>query len=206
MIIAPPLPYRLYYRRAFWCGDSFNRAGRKQVYLTFDDGPIPEVTPQVLDILREHDVKATFFMVGDNVRRHPALLPLVLADGHAVGNHTMHHLQGLKCSTRRYLHDVKLASAFIPSRLFRPPHGLMRRLQYHALRKKYKIVMQTLITCDYDSRLSPDDIFNNLRRHLKPGVVIVLHDSLKAHPRMLEALLKILRYIKKNGYEFGIIN
>lgn len=206
MIVSPPLIYRLCYRRALWRGDSFDSQGRPLVYLTFDDGPIPEVTPRVLELLAEYGVRATFFMVGDNVRRHPQLLQQVLDAGHAVGNHTMHHLQGLRCGTRRYLRDIEQAADIIPSKLFRPPHGLMRRRQYWALLKRYKIVMQTLITCDYDAALTADDIVTNVKRHLQPGVIIVLHDSLKAHPRMLQALPRILTHIKDQGYEFALID
>lgn len=205
MIVNPPLIYRMCYRRALWRGDSCNAQGRPAVYLTFDDGPVPEVTPQVLDCLAEHDVRATFFMVGDNVRRHPELLRRVLAEGHAVGNHTMHHTQGLKTSTRRYLEDVAAAAELIPSRLFRPPHGLMRRRQYRALRGRYSIVMQTVITCDYDASLTPEQVVDNVRRYLRPGVIIVLHDSVKAAGRMLEALPQILRLVRAHGYEFELI-
>ena len=136
LIERPPLLYRLLFPEALW---RLNRRRRRVVYLTFDDGPIPEQTPWVLDILDRYGVKATFFMVGDNVRRHPGLLEEVRRRGHSVGNHTMHHLQGMKVATDRYLADVAEADALIDSTLFRPPHGIMRWKQSRALRARYNL-------------------------------------------------------------------
>ena len=138
LIERPPLLYRLLFPEAIW---RINKRKRRVVYLTFDDGPIPEQTPWVLDILDRYGIKATFFMVGDNVRRNPDLLAEVRRRGHSVGNHTMHHLQGMKVTARRYLRDVSEADALIDSPLFRPPHGIMRWKQSRALREKYIIIM-----------------------------------------------------------------
>ena len=121
----------------------------KTVYLTFDDGPVPSVTPWVLDLLNENQVKATFFAVGENVFRYPEIYEQILEDGHAVGNHTYHHLQGLKSSNLEYFKDIEQANRLIGSNLFRPPHGWLTRGQYLFLSQKYKIVMWDVIYCDY---------------------------------------------------------
>ncbi len=172
------------------------------VYLTFDDGPIPEQTPWVLDILDRYGVKATFFMVGDNVRRNPGLLEEVRRRGHSVGNHTMHHLQGMKVATDRYLADVAEADALIDSTLFRPPHGIMRWKQSRALRARYNIIMYDLVTRDYSAKLSPDEVVANVRRYARNGSIIVFHDSLKAAPNMRPALPQAIEWLLSQGYEF----
>lgn len=176
------------------------------VYLTFDDGPIPEMTPLILDILRDKDVKATFFMVGDNVRKYPHLLDAVLAEGHAVGNHTMHHLQGIKVPTSRYLQDIAEAAEYIPSRLFRPPHGLLRPRQATALAARYRIIMYDLVTRDYSSRLTPEQVLHNACRYARSGSIIVFHDSLKSRERTLSALPKTIDRLREQGYSFSLIN
>lgn len=178
-------------------------AGERRVYLTFDDGPIPEMTPWVLDTLDDFGVKATFFMVGDNVRRHPELLEEVRRRGHAVGNHTMHHLQGSKSSSQRYLEDVEEAGALIGSPLFRPPHGWLRPGQRRRLARDFRLVMYDLVTRDYSRKLSARDVVGNVKRYARPGAIIVFHDSLKSAPRIKEALPEALEWLKSEGYSFG---
>ena len=199
LIERPPLLYRLLFPEALW---RLNRRRRRVVYLTFDDGPIPEQTPWVLDILDRYGVKATFFMVGDNVRRHPGLLEEVRRRGHSIGNHTMHHLQGMKVATDRYLADVAEADALIDSTLFRPPHGIMRWKQSRALRARYNIIMYDLVTRDYSAKLSPDEVVANVRRYARNGSIIVFHDSLKAAPNMRPALPQAIEWLLSQGYEF----
>ena len=179
-------------------------AGEKKVYLTFDDGPIPEATPKVLDVLDRYGIKATFFMVGDNAGRHPELVEEVRRRGHAIGNHTMHHLQGSQVTTRRYLRDVEEADALLGSRLFRPPHGWLRWRQAAALRRKYRLVMYDLVTRDYSRRLTPEQVLANVKRYARPGSIIVFHDSLKSLPRF-EALPKAIEWLIAEGYEFAKI-
>lgn len=203
LIEQPPMLYRLLVPNALW---RLNHRGKPTVYITFDDGPIPEVTPQVLDILDSHDVRATFFMVGDNVRRNPGLLDEVRRRGHAVGNHTMHHLQGLHCSWRTYARDISEADALIGSSLFRPPHGLMKPAQMRAVAEHYNIVMYDLVTRDYSRRLTPEQVLDNVRRYARPGSIIVFHDSLKAAPRMLPVLPRALDWLRGQGYDFGVLN
>lgn len=199
----PPLLYRLLFPEAIW---RINRSGAATVYITFDDGPIPEVTPQVLDILDDEDVKATFFMVGDNVRRHPELLDEVRRRGHVVGNHTMHHLQGRSTSCRNYLRDIAEADALIGSNLFRPPHGIMRWSQAAALKRRYNIIMYDVVTRDYSRRLTPRDVLENVRRYARSGSIIVFHDSLKARDNMLWALPRAIRWLRQQGYSFGTLD
>lgn len=175
------------------------------MYITFDDGPIPEMTPWVLDELDRFGVKATFFMVGQNVERHPELYEEVKRRGHAVGNHTMCHLQGSRVTTRRYLLDASRADELINSCLFRPPHGWLRPRQARALGRKSVIVMYDLVTRDYSKWLTAADVVRNVKRYARPGSIVVFHDSLKSRPRLLEALPESLKWLKEQGYEFGLI-
>lgn len=179
--------------------------GKKRIYLTFDDGPIPEVTPWVLDILDRYGVKATFFMVGQNVERHPDLLEEVKRRGHGVGNHTLHHLQGVKVDTPEYLRDVAEADRLIGSALFRPPHGWLRPAQSRALRGRYRIIMYDLVTRDYSRRLTARDVVKNVKDLARDGSIVVFHDSLKSWPRLESALPESLDWLIGEGYEFGLI-
>lgn len=179
--------------------------GKRRVFLTFDDGPIPEVTPWVLDVLDRYGVKATFFMVGQNVERHPELLEEVRRRGHAVGNHTLHHIQGASATTLRYMRDAAEGAALTGSTLFRPPHGWLRPRQLMALKKRYRIVMYDLVTRDYSWRLTFQQVVENVRRFTRDGSIIVFHDSLKSFPRLRRALPESLQWLKDQGYEFGLI-
>lgn len=181
------------------------REGEKKVYLTFDDGPIPEVTPRLLDLLDSYGIKATFFMVGDNVRKYPELFADVKRRGHRVGNHTMHHLQGLRESKDAYLADVADADRYIGSDLFRPPHGWMKRIQGKELSAKYRIVMYDLVTRDYSKHLDAGDVFDNVKKYARPGSIIVFHDSLKSLPRLFEALPKSIEWLMEQGYKFDVL-
>ena len=178
---------------------------RKCVYLTFDDGPIPEVTPWVLDTLDQYGVKATFFCVGDNVRRNPELFEEIKRRGHNVGNHTMNHLQGIKVTSQRYLRNVLEAHRYINSPLFRPPHGLLRWAQASILREQFTIVMYDLVTRDYSNKLSGEDVLNNVKRYARKGSIIVFHDSLKAEKNLKYALPRAIEWLKSKGYTFELI-
>lgn len=202
LIEQPPLLYRLLFPEAVW---RINRRGRKVVYLTFDDGPIPEVTPWVLDLLDAEGVKATFFMVGDNVRRHPDVFEEVKRRGHSYGNHTMHHLQGFKVTSMTYMRDITEADRLIDSHLFRPPHGIIRWRQAKAIKSRYNIVMYDLVSRDYSKRLRPNQVFDNVRRYARPGSIIVFHDSLKAERNMKAALPLAIKWLKNEGYEFDVL-
>lgn len=202
LIEQPPLLYRLLFPEALW---RIKHKGRRVVYLTFDDGPIPQVTPWVLDLLNQHGIKATFFLVGDNVRRHPHLLEEIKRRGHSWGNHTMHHLQGFKVTSLRYMRDLTQADMLVGSHLFRPPHGLLRWSQAAAIKNHYNIVMYDLVTRDYSKKLSPEKVLENVKRYARNGSIIVFHDSLKAERNLRGALPQAIEWLKKQGYEFRAI-
>ena len=172
------------------------------VYLTFDDGPIPEVTPWVLDTLDHYGIKATFFCVGENVKRNPLLFQEVLLRGHSVGNHTMTHAQGAYMKTKAYLHNVFTAHEYIQSPLFRPPHGLLRWAQSKVLRARFAIIMYDLVTRDYSKKLNGEQVLDNVRRFARNGSIIVFHDSLKAERNMKYALPRAIEWLKEQGYNF----
>ena len=178
---------------------------KKSVYLTFDDGPIPEATPFVLDVLDRYGVKATFFMVGDNVRKYPEIYKMVVERGHCVGNHTFNHIGGFRHSSKEYLENTEKANLLIHSHLFRPPHGWMRILQYRLLRKHYRIVMWDLVTRDYSKRMTAVDVVNNVKRYARNGSIITFHDSLKSIEKLRTALPESLQWLKDEGYSFELI-
>lgn len=198
LIEQPPLAYRLLFPEAIW---RIKSKGRKTAYLTFDDGPVPEVTPWVLDTLDRYGVKATFFLVGDNVRRSPALFEEIKRRGHSWGNHTMHHIQGMKVNTFSYMRDITEANQLIDSPLFRPPHGIMRWKQAAAIKTHYNIVMYDLVTRDYSKKMSPPEVLENVKRFSRNGSIIVFHDSLKGQRNMQAVLPAAIEWLLAQGYE-----
>ena len=203
LIERPPICFRLTVP-----GGLFRRhepGHQHAVYLTFDDGPIPEVTPWVLDMLDRYGIKATFFMVGDNVRKHPEVYEEVVRRGHRIGNHTMHHVSGFRLTRRSYLRDVAEARQYIDSDLFRPPHGWLRPRQTWVLHEQFRVVMFDLVTRDYSKWLRPQDVVRNVKRFARDGSVIVFHDSLKSWPRLQEALPQALEWLLGQGYEFRLL-
>ena len=198
----PPKFYRALYPEAVFRMDP----NEKAVYLTFDDGPIPEVTPWVLDLLKKYDIKATFFMVGDNIRKHPEVFELVVNAGHRIGNHTFNHIQGLKYRTKSYMENTELANVQMKTDLFRPPHGHMRKRQYNRLKKYYRIIMWDLVTRDYSKKLRPEQVLDNVKRYVRNGSIITFHDSLKSWDNgcLQYALPRSIEYLKQEGYEFKV--
>lgn len=176
----------------------------KAVYLTFDDGPIPVVTPWVVELLGRYDIKATFFMVGDNVRKHPQEFRQVIEAGHRVGNHTFNHLKGVFTETNEYLDNVEKADALIHSKLFRPPHGMLRRSQYNELSKRYQFVMWDLVTRDYSNRLCGEDVLANVKKYARNGSIITFHDSLRSENNLRYALPRAIEWLLEQGYEFKV--
>ncbi len=209
------------YPSALWRMDPEEKA----IYLTFDDGPIPEVTPWVLDKLDQFGVKATFFMVGDNVRKHPDIFRMVVERGHGIGNHTMHHIKFFDRNTLRYMDDVREADQIMidnlpdkehfslskngkQSRLFRPPHGFLNHYQYKKLQwAGYKIVMWDLVTRDYSYKLRPPQVLSNVLRYTRNGSIITFHDSLRSWKggNLQYALSHALWFFKEEGYEFKLL-
>ncbi|MEA4917656.1 polysaccharide deacetylase family protein [Proteiniphilum sp.] len=203
LIEQPPHLYRLLFPEALW---QIKVAGQKTVYLTFDDGPIPEVTPWVLDLLDHHDIKATFFCVGDNVRKYPDLYHQLLGRGHLTGNHTFNHVQAWKNSTSFLLRNANKAAELIDSTLFRPPHGHMRVPQNVALQQAgYKVVMWDVVTRDYSRYTTPEQVLENVKKYVRDGSIIVFHDSLKAEKNMKYALPLAIEWLKEEGYTFELI-
>ncbi|MBR1687099.1 MAG: polysaccharide deacetylase family protein [Prevotella sp.] len=194
----PAIWLRWLYPRATWRMDRDERA----VYLTFDDGPIPEATPFILDTLREYGVKATFFMVGDNVRKHPELFERIKAEGHQVGNHTFNHLGAFKHWTSTYIINTHKANELIDAHLFSPPHGWMRWSEYYWLSKKYRIVMWDLVTRDYSKWMTAEDVLANVKRYARNGSIITFHDSLKSIDKLHYALPQAIEWLKQEGYAF----
>lgn len=173
-----------------------------EVYLTFDDGPHPEATPFVLDQLKAAGMQGTFFCIGKNVQQHPAIYQRILAEGHAVGNHTMHHLNGRKTTTSNYVADVDAAASVIHSQLFRPPYGQITKAKATQIRSRYpdmSVVMWTVLTGDFDTAKNGEDCFAAVQKHTRPGCIIVFHDSAKAMPRLQEALPLTLAWLQQKG-------
>lgn len=181
-------------------------ATEKVLYLTFDDGPEPAVTPYVLDLLKRYNARATFFCIGKNVAQHPSLYSRIKEEGHATGNHTYSHLKGWITRTNEYLKDVKACADLVDSRIFRPPYGKISYSQYRKISRDYCIVLWDIITHDYDKHLDVNKAVKACISSANPGSVIVFHDSLKAQ-RNLEVLLPaILEHFSKEGYTFSSLS
>ena len=201
MNVQLPRIVRPFFRNTIWR----KTPSEKVIYLTFDDGPVPEVTPSVLDILDKYGWKATFFCVGENVLKYPELYNEVLRRGHRTGNHSFNHIKGFNYSTEAYVENVKKAAEYIYSDLFRPPYGRITRKQISALKDDYNIVMWDVITHDYDKKLSPEQVFANVTTHLRKGSIVVFHDSVKASANVLEVLPQAIEFWKSKGYDFRLL-
>ena len=226
-LITTPKILRLFYPSFLWEMPK----GEKKLYLTFDDGPHPTITPQVLEILKKFNAKATFFCIGNNVNKYKDTFELIKNEGHAVGNHTFNHERGWKTKTKDYVNSVEQADALIQSPLFRPPHGRIKSSQIRLIKKlrnsksqnlrsleikdksellkfessripEFKIVAWTVISYDWDKSLSPEGCFNNVIKNASDGSIIVFHDSEKAVNNMIPALTKVLEYYSERGFTF----
>ena len=200
LIEQPPALLRFLYPRALWRMDKTVKA----VYLTFDDGPIPRVTPWVLDVLDKYGIRATFFMVGDNVRKHPEEYRMVVERGHRVGNHTFNHIRGFEYSSDNYLANTDKANDYLHTDLFRPPHGHLGWGQYRTLRKKYRIVMWDLVTRDYSKRMNGMQVLENVKKYARNGSIITFDDSLKSEQNLKYALPRAIEWLLSQGYEFKV--
>lgn len=184
-------------------------AASNKIYLTFDDGPVPGPTEFVLDTLQRHNLKATFFCIGDNVRKYPQVFDRVLQAGHAIGNHTYHHIKGWNVSVADYFHEVQLCQAQFHlhgcrTQLFRPPYGRITRAQIGALRE-FKIVMWDVLTYDYDASVTGPASLRGSLRAVRPGSVIVMHDSLKAEKNLRFVLPRLIGSLQQRGYQFDAL-
>ena len=182
-------------------------ATENAVYLTFDDGPHPTITPWVLNLLKQHQAQATFFCIGKNVVQHPAIYNRIISEGHAVGNHTFNHLNGWETNTEQYVKDVEKAAAVISSNLFRPPYGKIKTAQANGIRKiaslqKAKVIMWDVLSADFDKATSPEQCLQNVLQHVTPGSIVVFHDSEKASKNLFFVLPKVLQLLSENGSLF----
>ena len=220
--VRPNWLMRKFYSSALWRVPT----QEKEIFLTFDDGPIPEITPEVLSILEKYKAKATFFCIGDNINKHPDVFVRVKNDGHAIGNHTFNHLKGWATEDAPYLQNFLKCQALTQSNLFRPPYGRIKKSQISKLVSGYslwaeglnpqprhskhltcnsslKIIMWDVLSGDFDTSLSPEKCYRNVIKHTEQGSIVVFHDSLKAFDRLQYALPKVLDYFSKKGYRFS---
>jgi peptidoglycan/xylan/chitin deacetylase (PgdA/CDA1 family) len=181
------------------------KTGSRSIFLTFDDGPIPIVTPFVLNILKQYNAKATFFCIGDNVTKHPDVFEAVKNAGHTIGNHTYNHLKGWQTDTQIYTDNFLLADKILDTNLFRPPYGRIKRAQIAALkaaRPDINIIMWDILSGDFDMTLKPEPCLKNVLKHTGPGSIVVFHDSIKAFNRLEYVLPRALEAWSKAGYTF----
>lgn len=174
----------------------------KSVYLTFDDGPVPGITPEVLKILEEYGIKATFFMVGHNIEKHPRIFDMVVNDGHQVANHTYHHLNGWKTPKQEYVEDIRRCRVLVASKLFRPPYGRITHAQARWLKDDYKIIMWSVLSKDYDPRITKEKCLNRTIKKTRPGSIVVFHDNLKARENILYSLPRYIESMLQKDYRF----
>ncbi|TZF81159.1 polysaccharide deacetylase family protein [Pedobacter sp. BS3] len=200
-LVKTPTLLKWYYNKLTW----HKSRTEKKIYLTFDDGPIPDVTPFVLNTLKKFNAKATFFCIGDNIRKHPSIFEAVQADGHAIGNHTYNHLKGWDTPDEVYTENMLKCDELIHSHLFRPPYGRIKRSQVKALKALkpgLDIIMWDVLSGDFDTSLLPENCLKNVTRHTTSGSIVVFHDSLKAFPRLEYALPKALEFWVAQDYSF----
>jgi peptidoglycan/xylan/chitin deacetylase (PgdA/CDA1 family) len=200
-LVKSPLLLKWYYPSLTW----HKSRAEKAIYLTFDDGPIPDVTEFVLKTLKDQQVKATFFCIGDNIRKHPHIFQQLLDEGHQVGNHTYNHLKGWKTDDATYLENFEQCQQLTASNLFRPPYGRIKKSQIGKIRARYpemKIIMWDVLSGDFDLNLSPESCYHNVDKYVENGSIIVFHDSLKAFERLQYALPRTIASLKAKGYRF----
>lgn len=176
------------------------------VYLTFDDGPNPEITPWILDYLKQEDIKVTFFCVGSNIIRYPELFERIKSEGHTVGNHTMNHDKGTKVPFVDYKKSIADTQLLVKNNLFRPPYGRIRAWQSYFLAKQYTIVMWTWLSYDFDPKVPIETIERKAKSQIKPGDILVMHDNDKVKDRVKELLPKLVKVIRDKQYDFNQIN
>lgn len=200
-IVRPPRWLRwLYGKQYHW---SMQLAPQNTLYLTFDDGPHPAITPLVLDLLAQYGHKATFFCVGENALRYPALIERIHKQGHGIGGHTMHHLNGWHTPTDTYVKDALEAQAILQTPLFRPPYGRIKQRQWKQLHKQMpntRVILWSILTEDYRRDRTPENCFDNVKHNANTGSIIVFHDSVKAKENCIQALALTLQWMKAEGW------
>jgi peptidoglycan/xylan/chitin deacetylase (PgdA/CDA1 family) len=201
----PPALVRSVYRQCLWSV----KTTEKVLYLTFDDGPIPQVTPFVLDELKRYGAKATFFCIGNNIDVNPEIFQRIQDEGHGIGNHSYNHLNGWQTANDEYYTNIEKCSEILsgyglagPKQLFRPPYGKLKPAQYKFLKDRYRIVLWDVLSFDFDLKMSEEKVLSNVIANAGPGSVIVFHDSLKAQAKMEYALPKVLEHFSAKGFKF----
>jgi len=199
--VRPLFLLKLIYPELVW---RKNKA-KKNIYLTFDDGPIPEITPWVLDCLKDKQIKATFFCVGENIKKNPQLLERIKNEGHQIGNHTMNHLKGWDTDSRKYLANIQECQNFTGTNLFRPPYGRAKKKQLSDIKQKYQIIMWDVLTGDYNPLITPEQCLKNTIKYCRNGSIIVFHDNIKAIDNLKYALPKAIDTLLAEGYIFSLL-
>lgn len=202
-LVKPPYLLRKLFSRLIW---RFS-IKEKIIFLTFDDGPIPELTPWVLDTLKAFKAKATFFCVGENVFKNPEIFKKILDEGHAIGNHTYNHLNGWKTENKVYFENISKCDKLLETSLFRPPYGKIKRSQLYSsfLKNKFKIILWDVLSYDFDKNISPEKCLSNVLKNVKAGSVVVFHDNLKADKNIKYTLPKVLEKLTLEGFRFESI-
>ena len=203
-LVKSPFLLKWYYPSLTW-----NKSrDHKVIYLTFDDGPIPDVTEFVVKTLKSFNAQATFFCIGDNIRKHPDIFNKIKNEGHRMGNHTYNHLKGWETQDDIYLENFEMCQQLTGTNLFRPPYGRIKKSQISKIKSAHpnmQIIMWDVLSADFDTGISPETCYKNVVKHAKNGSIIVFHDSLKAYDRLFYALPKVLEYFTSQGYQFGML-
>lgn len=201
LLVRPPQLLRAFYKGSLW------RMDKKEpvIYLTFDDGPIPELTEWVLDVLMKYQVKATFFCVGDNIVKNPSIFERILKDGHQVGNHTFNHMKGWEVKNSLYFENIEKCQKSTKTNLFRPPYGRIKKSQYKLLAKDYKVVFWDVLSYDYDKLTSSKKCLDNSIKYTRNGSIIVFHDNIKAQKNLKFALPQYIEHFLKLNYKFATL-
>jgi peptidoglycan/xylan/chitin deacetylase (PgdA/CDA1 family) len=202
LLIRPPLLLRKIYKNSVW------RMSKTEsvIYLTFDDGPIPELTPWVLDVLKKYQVKATFFCVGENISKNPEIFSRIKNEGHQIGNHTYNHIKGWKTKQTDYIENVEKCEVLTQTKLFRPPYGRIKKSQFKTLEKNYKVIFWDVLSYDYDKLTSPKKCLQNSIKYTRNGSIIVFHDNIKAEENIKFALPHYIEHFLNLNYKFVTIN
>ena len=201
-MVKPMRIFRMFYPSLLW---HMPKTDKKTIYLTFDDGPHPLITPLVLDILKRYNAKATFFCIGNNVKKYPATFEMIKKEGHAIGSHSFNHENGWKTKNDEYIKSFNVANELIHSDLFRPPYGKIKYSQIKkltTLSSTLHLVAWTVIAYDFDHAISARRVYKNVIRNAGDGAIVTFHDSLKANTNMITALPRVLEYYKNKGFEF----
>lgn len=200
-LIRPPKIIRQLYKQSVWR----NEQKKPTIYLTFDDGPIPELTPWVLDILKKYHVKATFFCVGENVKKFPDIYKRIIDEGHQTGNHTQNHLKGWKTKTQLYLNNVEECHSLVNSKLFRPPYGRLKLSQFKLISKSYQVIFWDVLSHDYSSKITPEKCLQNSIKYTRNGSIIVFHDNIKAEKNLKHTLPIYINHFLNLNFSFETI-